>query len=322
MSTDEMKMDVRQMKSGGFIKQPEKDTFVARIHVYGGNIEADKLLKAAELSRKYGRGYLHLTFQQSLEITGLDVSRVSEFYKDLDAAGLTMANCGPKIRAMTACQGCKVNPYGVVDAPGLAAQADKMFFGREMPAKFKVAYSGCPIGCPNPQENDIGFHGMVEPELDAGLCNGCTLCARLCTSRGGDCLVMDEKTNLPVRDDSKCVYCGECIYCCPTLAMKTKRAGHAVYVGGKHGRFPRWANRVADFVSDEDTFELIEKVSTWYKTNAKRGERLGTAIDRLGLNKFRKEVLGDKYKTAHKWDREGSRPEGVKYRVLHTWDSE
>lgn len=322
MSVEEMKMDVRQMKSSGFIKQNERDTFVARIHVYGGNIEADKVIKAAELAKKYGRGYLHLTFQQSLEITGVDLSRVAEFQRELEVAGMSMANCGPKVRAVTACQGCKVNPYGLVDAPALAFKADKMFFGHEMPAKFKISYSGCPIACANPQENDLGFHGMVEPELVPGLCNGCSLCARLCTSRGGDCLAMDENTHLPIRDSSRCVYCGECIYCCPTYAMVAKRVGNAVYVGGKHGRFPRWSNRVADFVSDEDTFELIEKVTTWYKENAKRGERFGITLDRVGMDKFEREVLGDKFKTVHKWDRQGSRPEGVKYRVLHTWDNE
>ena len=73
---------------------------------------------------------------------------------------------------------------------------------------------------------------------------------------------------------------------------------------------------------DAETFELIEKVTAWYQKNAKRGERIGVAIDRLGLDKFKAEVLGDRFKTAIDWDRHGSRPAGVKYQTLHTWDAD
>ncbi|MDA8187072.1 MAG: 4Fe-4S dicluster domain-containing protein [Dehalococcoidales bacterium] len=302
------KLDARTLKAGGLIKQREKDIFVARIRVAAGNIDADKMIKAAELAKKYGRGFCHFTFQQSIEIPWVKLEDFDSFRRDLDAAGLSLANCGPKVRAITACSGCTINPYGVVDAAGLAAKADERFFGVETPHKFKIAYAGCPIGCPNPQGNDLGFHGMVEPELHADLCNGCSLCVTLCNSRGNGALKMSEETQLPERDLEKCIYCGECIVGCPTEAWVAKRVGHAVYVGGKHGRFPRWADRVADFVSDEETFELIERVVQWYREHGKRGERIGYTIDRLGLEKFRREVCGDRFTTAHTWNARGDRP--------------
>lgn len=314
-------VDSQALRAGGMIRQVEKEYFVVRIRVPGGNIHTDKMVKAAELANKYGRGYCHFTFQQSIEIPYVDISKLGDLKAELDNAGMRLANCGPRIRAVTACQGCRINPYGLVDAPGLAAEADEKFFGAGTPSKFKISYSGCPIGCPDPQENDIGFHGMVDPYLVPELCNGCSLCVRLCKSRGGEALNMNDETNLPHKDLSRCIYCGECIYCCPTLAMKPKRIGHAVFVGGKHGRFPRWANRVADFVSDAETFELIERISAWYQKNGKRGERLGTTIDRLGMKKFRAEALDVHFKTVIEWDRTGSRPAGVKYQTLHSWDA-
>jgi len=320
MTTAPKPADAQSLKAGGMIRQVEKDNFVVRLRVPGGNIQTDKMIRAAELAGKYGRGYCHFTFQQSIEIPYVEVSRLDELKAEMDKAGLRLANCGPRVRAVTACQGCRINPYGLVDSPALAAEADERYFGIGTPAKFKVSYSGCPIGCANPQENDIGFHGMVDPQLIPELCNGCTLCVRLCKSRAGEALTMNEQTNLPEKDPSKCIFCGECIYCCPTVAMKAKRTGHAVFIGGKHGRFPRWGNRIADFVSDTETFELIEKVSTWYNKNAKRGERLGVAIDRLGLDRFKTEALGDRFKTAIEWDIYGSRPAGVRYQTLHTWD--
>ncbi len=320
MTTSPKPVDAQALKAGGMIRQVEKEHFVVRLRVPGGNITTDKMIKAAELANKYGNGYCHFTFQQSIEIPYVKASQLDALKSELDEAGLRLSNCGPRVRAVTACQGCRVNPYGVVDSPGLAEKADERYFGIGTAAKFKVSYSGCPIGCANPQENDLGFHGMVDPGLIPELCNGCTLCVRLCKSRAGDALTMNEKTNLPEKDISKCIYCGECIFCCPTLAFKAERVGHAVYVGGKHGRFPRGGNRIADFVSDDETFELIEKVVAWYQKNAKRGERLGVAIDRLGLDKFKDEVLDGRFKTAIEWDRYGSRPAGIRYQTLHTWD--
>jgi dissimilatory sulfite reductase (desulfoviridin) alpha/beta subunit len=322
MTTEPRPADAQALKAGGMIRQVENEYFVVRLRVPGGNIHTDKMIKAAELANKYGRGYCHFTFQQSIEIPYVETSQLDDLKSELDKAGLRLSNCGPRVRAITACQGCRVNPYGVVDAPALATEADELYFGMSTPAKFKVSYSGCPIGCPNPQENDLGFHGMVDPELIPELCNGCSLCVRLCKSRAGEALTMNEDATLPEKDPSQCIYCGECIFCCPTLAMKPKRTGHAVYVGGKHGRFPRWGDRIADFVSDAETFELIEKVVAWYQKNGKRGERVGVTIDRLGMDKFKADVLDGRFKTALEWDRYGSRPAGVRYKTLHTWDTD
>ena len=313
--------DVQALKATGIIRQSEREYFVIRLRVPGGNLEADKLARAAELAKKYGRGYCHFTFQQSVEIPGVKREDLDRIKGEIEASGLRLANCGPRVRAVTACQGCKVNPYGVVDAPALAREADEKYFGLQCPAKFKIAYSGCSIACPNPQNNDLGFHGMVEPRLIPELCNGCTLCVQLCRSRAGEALTMDEGTKLPIKERSRCIFCGECIFCCPTRAWVAGRVGHAVYVGGKHGRFPRWGNRVADFVSDEDTFKVIQRSVAWYQQNARKGERFGTAIDRLGLERFKEEALPE-FTTTHDWDRTGSRPRGIEYRVLHSWDPE
>lgn len=316
------RVDAVALKSSGLIRQTDKDFFVARLRVPAGNLEAQRIIKAAELAEKYGRGYCHFTFQQSIEIPWVKIEDLEAFQRDLKEAGLSLASCGPRVRAVTACSGCRINPYGLVDAADLARRADELFFGQDTPHKFKVSYSGCAIGCANPQENDLGFHGMVEPELVPENCNGCSLCVRLCESRAGKALAMNEETELPEKDLSRCTFCGECIYCCPTGAFVAKRVGHAVYVGGKHGRFPRWGNRVADFVSDDQTLELLGKVSAWYRENGKKGERIGVTLDRLGLDAFKKEVLGDRFKTEQNWDTWGYRPLGIQFRTLHTWDSD
>src|SRR3972149_4807684 len=89
-------VDVRALKATGMIRQTEREYFVVRLRVPGGNLEADKLIRAAELAKKYGRGYCHFTFQQSVEVPyvkGEDLERIKE---EIEASGLRLANCGPR----------------------------------------------------------------------------------------------------------------------------------------------------------------------------------------------------------------------------------
>ncbi|HJW86968.1 MAG TPA: sulfite reductase, partial [Candidatus Brocadiaceae bacterium] len=42
------RVDFNELKSGGFIKQTQKDLFTVRLKVPGGRITAEKLVKIAE----------------------------------------------------------------------------------------------------------------------------------------------------------------------------------------------------------------------------------------------------------------------------------
>ena len=97
--------------------------------------------------------------------------------------------------------------------------------------------------------------------------------------------------NLPVKDTSKCIFCGDCIKVCPVDAMVEKRKGWLARVGGKHGKHPIHSYEIAQFVSDEECCTLIEKTIEWYQANAEGRERIGATIVRLGLPKYLDEVV-------------------------------
>ena len=63
-----MAVDYATLKKGGFMRQKQKNNFSLRLRVVGGNLTAKQLATIAEVSDKYGEGYVHLTSRQSVEI--------------------------------------------------------------------------------------------------------------------------------------------------------------------------------------------------------------------------------------------------------------
>lgn len=281
------RIDLNELKSGGFIKQNQKDLFTVRLKVPGGRITPEKLTKVAEVAKKYSRmGYCHLSFRQSVEIIGVHIDDFDAVVKELATVGQKIASCGPRVRVPTACGGCEYNPNGIMDAQSKALEVDEKHFGTPCHHKFKMSFSGCPIDCARTSEMDLGFQGVVYPVWSKDLCTGCTLCAKACQEGA----IVSDKEGRPMFDESKCVYCGDCIRACPTDAWKDKKKGWLVRTGGKHGRHPRVADLVANFLPDSKVNDFISATLKWYKENGKTKERIGTVIDRVGLDKFKKEV--------------------------------
>jgi len=288
------RIDLNELKSGGFIKQTQKDLFTVRLKVPGGRITPEKLTKVAEVAKKYSRmGYCHLSFRQSVEIIGVHIDDFDAVVKELATVGQKVASCGPRVRVPTACGGCEYNPNGIMDAQSKALEVDDKHFGTPCHHKFKMSFSGCPIDCARTREMDLGFQGVVYPVWSKDLCTGCTLCAKACQEGA----IVSDKEGRPMFDESKCVYCGDCIRACPTDAWKDKKKGWLVRTGGKHGRHPREADQVANFLPDNEVNDFISATLKWYKENGKSKERIGTVIDRVGLDKFKKEVASAFVKT-------------------------
>lgn len=281
-----------ELKAGGFIPQRQKGKITVRCKAPGGRVTAERLERIAQVARRFGAGIVHLSVRQSPEIPYVDLADLDAVVRELAEAGQEIASCGRRFRVSTACGGCEYNPNGWTDTQRLAQEATATFFGQETPHKFKTCFAGCVRDCVKARGADLGFQAMVEPELRPERCTQCTLCVRACED---DALHMGED-GLPVRDRSKCISCGDCIKVCAFDAMVAKRVGHAVYVGGKHGKHPHVAYPVAEFVPDDQVFDVIRTTMSWYREHGLPRERLGDTLDRVGIDSYRaalREVVGE-----------------------------
>lgn len=67
--------------------------------------------------------------------------------------------------------------------------------------------------------------------------------------------------------------------------------GMMVTVGGSAGYNPRLADIIAVDLTEEQALKLVDSVFDYYKEKAEAGEKLGFFIDRIGIEKFKEDVL-------------------------------
>jgi anaerobic sulfite reductase subunit C len=276
----DVKIDLKNLKAGGFIKERGKDLFTVRLRVPGGRMSVDRLAKIAAVAQKYGKGHVHLSVRQSIELININFADFDAVVAELGEEQQKVASCGARVRVPTACGGCEYNPNGLVDTQKSAAEVDEKLFGTVTGHhKFKVCFAGCPFDCPKSAINDVGFQGAIWPKLDGEQCISCGLCAKSCTE--GALTMQDGK---PLFDAEKCIYCGDCVKVCPTSAWTAQKQGYTVRIGGKWGRRPLVGTVYAKFLPEARAVDFIGSVLAWYQEKAEGAGRvrLGDIILREG----------------------------------------
>jgi len=281
--------NIKELKRGGLMKQKEKDLFSLRLRIVGGFVKSEELVKLSEIANKYGKGYIHLTTRQGVEIPNINFKDFEKVKKELAGVELQMGACGPRVRTVTACQG-KECSHGLIDCLLLAKDIDKQYFGiGGYPHKFKIGITGCPNACIKPQENDLGVMGRLKKKFIKEDCNYCGLCAQICPV---EAIQVDKDNEELVFHEDKCIGCGDCVYSCPTSAWQKRQEGYRIFVGGKMGKFPKLGIEVFDFIETRDkVLEIIKKTLEFYKKFGKKNERFRDTLDREGVDKYKEEVL-------------------------------
>ncbi|KKG13025.1 4Fe-4S binding protein [Methanosarcina sp. 2.H.A.1B.4] len=283
---NEKKVDLASLKSKGFLPQRQENMFSMRLKVVSGNLDAEKLREIADAAEKYGSGYVHITSRQQIEIPFVKLEAAEEASYELEKQGISGGSAGKRVRAVIACQGDRVCRNGLIDCQNLACRIDEKYFGEAVPKKLKIAVTGCPSACMRPQENDFGVMGTVKPEILEENCVGCKRCEKAC--KVGAIKVLEDKARI---DTEKCILCGACIAACRKDALRAEKTGCTIFVGGKAGRQPRQGTKLLELADETQLFSILEKTFEYYRREGLDGERFGELLDRLGIEKYREEVL-------------------------------
>ncbi len=151
----EVKKDILEQ---GAILQRDKKTYAIAPHIPGGIITDSNLLrKMADAFDKYGAEAIKVTSSQRLAIVGVQEDDLHALWDDLGMGkGCPIGNCVRSVRICPAQTFCK---RAQQDTVSLGLEIDKKYHGMELPAKFKIAVSGCPNSCSENAVRDLGVMG-------------------------------------------------------------------------------------------------------------------------------------------------------------------
>ena len=279
-------VDYAALKKGGFMKQKQKGFGSLRLAVVGGNLTAKNIQTVAEVAEKYGKGYVHMTSRQGIEIPFIKVEDLEKVKEELAAGGVQTGVCGPRVRTVTACQGSEICPSGCIDTYTLAKELDERYFGRELPHKFKFGVTGCQNNCLKAEENDVGIKGGMTVEYKEDACISCGVCVKACRL---EALTMKDG-KIEINKD-KCNNCARCVKSCPTDAW-VGTPGYIVSFGGTFGNFVYKGQELVPIIRDKDTlFRVTDAAINYFEENAKPSERFRKTLERLGEDELKRKVL-------------------------------
>lgn len=279
-------VDYSTLKKGGFMRQKQKGFFSLRLGIVGGQVTSEQLNAVMKVADTYGKGYIHLTSRQGIEIPFINIKDIEEVKAALAEGGIAPGVCEPRVRTVTACQGNKVCPNACIDTEEMAQELSTRYFGRELPHKFKLGVTGCQNNCLKAEENDLGIKGGLAVKWIEERCISCGVCEKTC--RNGAIKISDGKINITY---DKCNNCGRCAFTCPVDAYETAE-GYFVYFGGLFGNTINKGTPLVPFITNRETvLKICDAAINFFKENAKSGERFKFTIDRVGEEALRKKIM-------------------------------
>ena len=136
--------------------------FMMRIALPNGLLTSHQLRTIGQVTQKYANNLADITTRQNIQLHWLTLHGLVEVVDQLSAVGLfSKGACGDVMRNVTGCPLAGLDGHELIDASPLAQQLARGLTGNpefvNLPRKFKVTVSGCPLWCSYPEINDVAL---------------------------------------------------------------------------------------------------------------------------------------------------------------------
>lgn len=150
----------------GVYEQRQNGTYMVRVRVAGGVLNAAQARELAALSREFGSGLLHVTTRQDVQFHDVSIGDTPTIMRRLLSVGLTSKGGGGNtVRNITACPYAGICPSERFDvttcAQGVTEYLIALVGSYNLPRKYKIAFSGCSADCAFAKVADLGFIAEV-----------------------------------------------------------------------------------------------------------------------------------------------------------------
>jgi len=172
------------------------------------------------------------------------------------------------------------------------------FTHQDLPGKLRIALACCENMCGAVHCSDIAILGIhrtpphIQKDTLAKQCEIPTLIASCPT--GAIRAVPGGNKEVEVIDE-QCMYCGNCYTVCPAMTMNDpENDGLSIWVGGKVSNArtsPAFSKLAIPFLPNNpprwpEVVEAVIKIVDVYAANARKYERVGEWIERVGWPRF------------------------------------
>ena len=257
----------------------------------------------ADLADKYCGGYLRWTSRHNVEFLLTEEANIEPLIKDVQALGFPVGGTGNGISSIVHTQGWVHCHSSATDASGVVKavmdQLHERFVNMDMPAKTRIALACCLNMCGAVHCSDIAILGVHTrpPVVEHGdltkLCEIPTLVAS-CPTGAIRPATVDGKPSIEI-EEAQCMYCGNCYTVCPAVKINNSQTdGISIWVGGKVSNArtePKFSKLAIPFLPNNpprwpEVVEAVANIVETYAANARKHERIGEWIERIGWPKF------------------------------------
>ncbi|MBI1244063.1 MAG: NirA family protein [Alphaproteobacteria bacterium] len=154
---------------GLFYVAPAQDSFMCRLRIHHGMLDAYRMRGLARLAERLGGGYAHVTTRNNLQIREIAPKNTPEFLVALQELGLTSRGTGAdNVRNITGSPSAGIDPQEIIDTRSLARALQHHILNHRdlytLPRKFNIAFDGGGTIGVLEDTNDIGLPAVRVPE--------------------------------------------------------------------------------------------------------------------------------------------------------------
>ncbi|MBI4668527.1 MAG: dissimilatory-type sulfite reductase subunit beta [Elusimicrobia bacterium] len=281
----------------------------------GRLLSVDKIRMYCDLADKYCAGHLRFTSRHNVEFLTDKKENIEPLIADLKKLGHPVGGIGNAISSIVHTQGWIHCHSAATDASGIVkAVMDELiehFEERKLPGKLRIALACCLNMCGAVHCSDIAILGIHRrpPKINhknlkktCGIPNVTASCPtaaiRPATVEGLPSVELIEE---------RCMFCANCYTVCPSMTLNNPlNDGVSIWVGGKVSNArsePTFSKLAIPYLPNnpprwpEVTQAVKSLVELWAK-NARKYERMGEWIERIGWPKFFK-MAGIEFQKEH-----------------------
>jgi len=260
------------------------------------------LRKFADLADKYCGGHLRFTSRHNIEFLLEDAAKIEPLKADLQKLGFPVGGTDNSISNIVHTQGWIHCHSAATDASGIVKAVMDALYGRftknDLPAKLRIALACCVNMCGAVHCSDIAILGIhrVPPKVNKEvLARGCEIPSVIASCPTGAIRAVPGAAKDVEVIDPQCMYCGNCYTVCPAMVMNdAENDGLSIWVGGKVSNArsePKFSKLAVPYLPNNpprwpEVVEAVVKIVDVYAANARKYERVGEWIERIGWPRF------------------------------------